>query len=165
MIEDGGTEDEAIAGLLHDAVEDGEGRKTLEEIRQQFGDGVADIVWECSNTDAKPKPPWKERKTRYVEHLRQADLSTRRVSCADKLHNARSILFDFRTVGDALWERFNVGRDEQLWYYRALVKAFREAGGGRMVEELHRVVEEIARESGSDGAKPKGGSEVRETER
>jgi GTP pyrophosphokinase len=145
VLEDGGDEDEAIAGLLHDAVEDQGGRPTLEEIRRRFGENVARIVLACSDSETEPKPPWRERKERYLAHLRHADASVRRVSSADKLHNARSILADYRVIGDALWGRFTAGKDDTLWYYRSLVEAFRSAGAGRLVEELSLVVAELGR--------------------
>jgi hypothetical protein len=148
VLEDGGGEDEAIAALLHDAVADGDGQRELARIRRRFGDRVADIVWACSDTDQTPKPPWKQRKTAYIAHVREAGPEARRVSCADKVHNARSILFDYRTQGEALWSRFSASADETLWYYEELVKAFKETGGGRLVEELERVVREIGRLSG-----------------
>ncbi len=145
-LEYGANEDEAIAALLHDAVEDG--KATLAEIRARFGDAVADIVAGCSDTDVRPKPPWRERKEAYIAHLRNASASVRLVSAADKLHNARAILRDYREMGEALWERFNGGRDGTLWYYRALVNAFRAAGTSRLVEELDRVVSELERCAG-----------------
>jgi (p)ppGpp synthase/HD superfamily hydrolase len=148
VLEDGGDEDEAIAGLLHDAVEDGGGKPVLEQIRSDFGDRVASIVWACSDTDQEPKPPWKERKTAYLEHVRKASADVRRVSSADKLHNARAILKDYREIGDELWSRFSATRDETLWYYRELVKAFQEAGGGRLTDELGRVVSQLEAEIG-----------------
>jgi len=151
VLEDGGDEEEAIAALLHDAVEDGGGRPVLEEIRHRFGDRVADIVWACSDTDQVPKPPWQERKRAYIRHVREASADVRRVSCADKLHNARSILKDYREIGDELWSRFNATRDQTFWYYRKLVEAFREAGGGRLTDELDRVVSALEREAGSKG--------------
>lgn len=143
VIEDGGTEDEAIAALLHDAVEDQGGQPTLKRIRQQFGSTVADIVEACSDTDIVPKPPWKERKEAYIAHLQTAAEQTLRVSLADKLHNARSILFDLHTVGDALWDRFNASADETIWYYRALTDAFAARNAGPMVDELRRTVDAI----------------------
>ena len=146
VLEDGGGEDEAIGALLHDAVEDGGGPPVLEEIRRRFGDRVADIVRACSDTDETPKPPWKERKTRYVAHLRTAEADARRVSCADKLHNARSILRDYRLEGERLWDRFNAPAAEQLWYYRALVEAFRQPGRTPLVDELERVVRQLEAE-------------------
>jgi GTP pyrophosphokinase len=146
VLEDGGGEDEAIAALLHDAVEDGGGRPRLDDIRRRFGDRVADIVWACSDSDETPKPPWKERKTRYVAHLREASPEARRVSCADKLHNARSILRDYRVHGERLWERFSASAEENLWYYRALLEAFRQPDRSPLVAELERVVAELEAE-------------------
>jgi (p)ppGpp synthase/HD superfamily hydrolase len=146
VLEDGGGEVEAIGALLHDAVEDGGGRLILEEIRRRFGDRVAEIVWACSDTDETPKPPWKERKTRYIAHLREAGPDARRVSCADKLHNARSILRDYRALGERLWDRFNATPEETLWYYRELVEAFRQPGRTPLTEELERVVSELEAE-------------------
>jgi (p)ppGpp synthase/HD superfamily hydrolase len=145
VLEDGGDEDEAIAGLLHDAVEDQGGQPTLDEIRRRFGERVARIVWGCTDSDVVPKPPWRERKERYVAHIREAEPEVRRVSSADKLHNARSILADYRVLGDELWSRFTASKDETLWYYRSLVEAFRAAGGGRLVNELDIVVSKLER--------------------
>jgi hypothetical protein len=143
VLEDGGSEDEAIAALLHDAVEDQGGPKTLNVIRQRFGRRVADIVDGCSDTDATPKPPWKERKQAYIDHLATADSSVVRVSLADKLHNARAILFDLAVVGDALWDRFSASRADTVWYYESLVCAFADRSGSPMVPELRRVVADI----------------------
>jgi len=143
VLEHGGGEDEAIAGLLHDAVEDQGGKATLERIRGRFGDGVAEIVAACSDSDTVPKPPWKERKEQYLKHLVDATPRARLVSAADKLHNARSVLADYRVIGEELWERFQGGREGTLWYYRALVGAFRRSGGGPLVDELERVVTQI----------------------
>ena len=137
VIDDGGTVDEAIAALLHDAVEDQGGQATIKRIR------LADIVEACSDTDVVPKPPWKERKQAYIAHLQSADEQTLRVSLADKLHNARAILFDLRTVGEALWDRFNASAEETVWYYRALTEAFAARDAGPMVDELRRTVDAI----------------------
>jgi (p)ppGpp synthase/HD superfamily hydrolase len=146
VLEDGGVEDEAIAALLHDAVEDGGGRPRLDDIRRRFGDRVAEIVWACSDTDETPKPPWKERKTRYIAHVREAGPEARRVSCADKLHNARSILRDYRVLGERVWDRFSASAEENLWYYRELVLAFRQPDRSPLVGELERVVSELEAE-------------------
>ena len=140
-LEYGANEDEAIAALLHDAVEDQ--KATLQEIRDRFGAAVAGIVAGCSDTDVEPKPDWRPRKEAYVAHIPTASPSVQLVSAADKLHNARAILRDYRDVGEALWGRFNGGRDGTLWYYRALVEAFRAAGSMPLVEELDRVVSEL----------------------
>jgi (p)ppGpp synthase/HD superfamily hydrolase len=152
VLEDGGSEDEAIAALLHDAVEDGGGPPVLAEIRRRFGEKVAGIVADCTDTDREPKPPWLERKTRHVAHIRQAGPASRRVACADKLHNARSILFDYNVVGEELWSRFTGTREQVLWYLRSLVEVFRETGTGPMSDELARVVSEIERRAGSSGS-------------
>ncbi len=147
-LEHGASEDEAIAALLHDAVEDQGGRTTGEEIRRRFGDAVAAIVYGCTDAEVSPKPPWRERKERYVAHLADAPGSVLLVSASDKLHNARSILADYRHQGDALWNRFTGGRDGTLWYYRALVRAFQARLPGPLSEELERVVSEIERLAG-----------------
>lgn len=139
----GATEDEAIAALLHDAIEDVGVSK--EEIARDFGPAVADIVAACSDTDQIPKPPWEERKRDYLAHLPQASTSTLLVSASDKLDNARAILLDYRELGDALFDRFNGGKSGTLWYYRALVEVYR--GTGRvppaLLGELERVVREL----------------------
>ena len=145
VLEDGGNEDEAIAALLHDAVEDQGGKATREEIRRRFGDRVVHIVDGCTDTRGTPKSPWRERKEQYIEHVRHAPPEVRRVSVADKLHNARAILTDFRRQGDAVWDRFYGGREGTLWYYRTLAQTFRETDSGFLVEELNRVVSELER--------------------
>jgi (p)ppGpp synthase/HD superfamily hydrolase len=145
VLEQGADEDEAVAALLHDAVEDQGGVVALEEIRRRFGDWVAEIVAGCTDAWTTPKPPWRERKEAYIAHLRQASASVRLVSAADKLHNARSILADYRVLGDALWSRFNGGKAGTLWYYRALVETLRSIDSTPLVEELGRVVSEIER--------------------
>jgi GTP pyrophosphokinase len=148
VLDDGGNEDEAIAALLHDAVEDQGGRQRLEQIRQRFGDAVARIVEDCTDSWETPKKPWLERKRQYVEHARQLGPSSLRVSAADKVHNAYAILRDLRNSGEAVWERFNAAPDDVLSYYESLVRAYREAGGGRLVDELDRIVRGIQREMG-----------------
>ena len=145
VLEDGGDEDEAIAALLHDAVEDQGGAATREEIRHRFGERVAEIVDACSDTDVTPKPPWHEREERYLAHLAQASPSARRISLADKLHNARSILADYLIEGERLWPRFVGRRDGTLWYYRSLVEEFRRLTPGPRLDELDRLVTELER--------------------
>jgi (p)ppGpp synthase/HD superfamily hydrolase len=141
--ENGGTEDEVVAALLHDAPEDRGGRERLEEIRSRFGDEVAKIVDGCTDTYEDPKPDWRPRKEAYVAHVATAPAPVRLVSAADKLHNARSILADLRSLGDKLWDRFTGGKEGTLWYYRALVEAYAEAGKNPVVGELDRVVREV----------------------
>ncbi len=143
VAEDGGTEDEVIAALLHDAVEDQGGQPTLRGIEMQFGSEAARIVLACSDTDVVPKPPWRERKEAYIAHVEHTDRSTLRVSLADKLHNARAILFDLRTIGDEVWARFSADPDEVLWNYAALAEAFASRDAGPMVPELQRTVRDI----------------------
>jgi len=142
-MEYGADEDETIGALLHDAGEDAGGDGRIEDIRHRFGDSAADIVKGCTDAVTIPKPPWQKRKEDYIAHIAQASVSVRLVSASDKLHNARSILRDFRKHGDAVWSRFNAGRDGTLWYYRSLVTAFRRAGNNDLIDELDRVVTEI----------------------
>jgi (p)ppGpp synthase/HD superfamily hydrolase len=144
VIEADGTETEAIAALLHDAAEDQGGEATLAEIREKFGDEVAEIVGECSDTFETPKPPWRERKENYVNHLPEASDSALLVSLADKLHNARAILRDYREVGDRLWQRFSV-QDPQLhlWYYRSLLDVYAQRVDNWMVDELREVIDKL----------------------
>ena len=149
VLEHGGSEDQAIAALLHDAVEDQGGRPTAERIRERFGDLVAEIVDGCTDTDVSPKPPWRLRKEAYVARVRNEPAHVRLVSAADKLHNARTMVTDLRIHGPALWGRFNAGRDETLWYLESLVAAFREAGTTPIVEELARTVAELRAVSGN----------------
>lgn len=141
--ENGGTEDEVVAALLHDAPEDRGGKERLEEIRARFGGAVGEIVDGCTDTYEDPKPAWRPRKEAYVAHVATAPASVRLVSAADKLHNARSILADLRALGDELWSRFTGGKEGTLWYYRALTEAYAGAGSNPVVEELDRVVREI----------------------
>ena len=155
VIEDGGSEDEAIAALLHDALEDHPEAVDRAAIRLEFGDRVLELVEGCTDTPADfaggRKPPWKDRKRAYIQHVREADEGGVRVSLADKVHNARSILADYRRVGESLWTRFNTGslvpaeiRVEVLWYYRSLQHAFREAGAsGFLIDELERTLDAV----------------------
>jgi len=145
VMEYGGTEDEAIAALLHDAAEDQGGLATLAEIRQRFGEGVAAIVENCSDTFVKPKPAWRERKEAFIARLRKASASVRLVTAADKLHNARSILREYRRQGEAIWRNFRGGRDGTLWYFRAVIDVLRQTDDGPLVEELERTVRELER--------------------
>lgn len=150
-LEYGGGEDEAIAALLHDAVEDQGGAETRAEIARLFGPRIAAIVDGCTDTDEHPKPPWRSRKEAYVNHLRTAPPAVRLVSACDKLHNARSLAKDYRACGESLWDRFSGGRDGTLWYYRAIVQALRcSDDGSLLIEELDRAVTEL--EALADGA-------------
>ena len=148
VIDDGGGEDEAIAALLHDAAEDAGGRGRLDDVRARFGDAVAKIVEDCTDAWTDPKPDWAERKRAYVERARTLAPASLRVSAADKVHNAYAILRDLRNSGERVWERFTAKPDDIVAYYQSLVRAYREAGGGRLVDELDRVVRAIEREMG-----------------
>ena len=120
----------------------------MDNIRQRFGDVVARIVEDCTDSWTTPKEPWAERKQKYLEHARTLSPSSLRVSAADKVHNAYAILRDLRTIGDEVWKRFNAKPDDVLAYYQGLVRAYREAGGGHLVDELDRIVRGIEREIG-----------------
>jgi (p)ppGpp synthase/HD superfamily hydrolase len=140
----GADEDEGIGALLHDAAEDAGGAARINDIRVRFGEKVATIVEGCTDTLETPKPPWRERKEKYLAHLKETDASTRLVSAADKLFNTRSILRELRQRGDAVWTRFSGGKKDRLWYYRALVIAFRQHGDhSDLIDELDLVVNEI----------------------
>lgn len=154
VIDDGGDEDQAIAALLHDALEDQPDKITAAEIGERYGARVRAIVEGCSDTptgySGGEKPPWKERKETYLQHLRNCDRERDRgylrVSLADKLHNARELLADYRDRGDEVWGRFSAGKADQLWYYRSLVEAFKHCGrDGKMLAEFERVVGELGR--------------------
>lgn len=138
VLNDGGSEDEAIAGILHDLVEDTDA--TVDDVRARFGDTVARIVDACTDAYERPKPPWGERKRAYIEHMRTAAPDELRVSLADKLYNASSIEWDLRVRGHDLWRVFGSGRDGQIWYYRSLADIFLERAPGPMADELDRVV-------------------------
>ena len=141
VIEHGGDEDQAIAALLHDAIEDHplDGR-TRATIVEGFGPRVLGLVEACSDSDTLPKPPWRERKERYLEHLRETTSDARLISLADKLHNTRAILADHRQVGEVVWNRFTASKEETLWYYRALSNTFKGIQPGFLADELDRTV-------------------------
>ena len=143
MWEHGGDGEDAIAGLLHDAIEDTDA--TAADVEQRFGPTVASIGLACSDTTVRPKPPWRERKLAYHAHLDDPATPTDalRVSAADKLHNARSMLGDYRAVGDQLWSRFNEGVDSQLWNYGCLADILQRRLPGPLTDELVRTVEAL----------------------
>jgi GTP pyrophosphokinase len=143
VLEAGGDEDLAIAALLHDVVEDCGGAPMLKEVRRRFGKRVAKTVDGCTDADTYPKPPWRERKEKYLRHLRTADADTRLVSAADKLNNVRSILSDYRAVGESVWSRFNGGREGTLWYYRTLLDIFLRHKRNRITRDLDLTVMEL----------------------
>jgi len=157
VLEEGGDEDQAVAALLHDVVEDQGGRPRLDDVRGRFGERVGKLVEECSDWIDEPKPPWKRRKERYIERLRtEHDDAAILVSAADKLYNSRAILRDLRFADDqhAVWDRFGREQDCVLWYYRSLVDAFRSRrkDGDRLLEELDSTVTELEQLAGGPSA-------------
>lgn len=145
VLEDGGTEEEAVAALLHDVIEDQ--RTPVAEIRARFGQQIADIVVACSEPPDIDRDAltWRERKERYLAHLASGlSESAWRVTAADKLHNARSILSDLRDHGDGVWAKFSAPASDQRWYYERLVEVIGAAHDGPVVRELARVVTELA---------------------
>jgi len=145
-IEYGAGEDEAIGALLHDAAEDGGGEATLAEIRARFGDAVADIVLGCSDSlveDPEDKLPWRERKENYLAHLENASTSVCLVSAADKLHNVRSIMRDYREHGEDIWERFQGRRDGTLWYYETVADTLVRRYRTQLSRDLQDAVDEL----------------------
>ncbi|MEJ2007980.1 MAG: HD domain-containing protein [Acidobacteriota bacterium] len=143
VLEQGGDEDQAIAALLHDAVEDQGGKPTLEEIRRRFGARVARLVEGCTDADTQPKPPWRRRKEEYILHLQSAPPEVRMIVLADKIHNARSVLRDYLALGDKLWTRFKGGKEGTLWYYQTLAATFQKIHSGWAVDELSRIVKKL----------------------
>jgi GTP pyrophosphokinase len=148
-LEHGGAEDTAIAALLHDAVEDSaDGAAAEKRIRGEFGDRVHDIVMGCSDAIAvpgQPKPPWRQRKAAYIDRLTgENDADVLLVSACDKLHNARSIVADLRSIGPAAWERFSQPDPQsQLWYYKSLARCYHDRVPPVLADEVHRVVAQM----------------------
>lgn len=147
VMENGGDDEQAIAALLHDVIEDG-GPKHIEPIRANFGERVLSIVRACSDSESDPenKADWWRRKERYLAHLKDAPVEALLVSCADKVHNATAILEDYRRIGEKLWQRFNAGRDAQLRYYSALAALFAERLPGPLAERLRATVDTLLSE-------------------
>ncbi len=144
VIEHGGSEDQAIAALLHDAAEDQGGEAILREIRARYGPAVAEIVADCTDAWTEPKPAWRPRKEAYLAALPSKPRGSLLVSLADKTHNAGAILGDYRRMGEALVDRFNGGRDGTIWYYRSLSAIFDEAMPGALAEQLADTVRQFA---------------------
>ena len=143
VLEAGGDEDLVIAALLHDAVEDQGGLKTLNEIRMRYGNRVAFIVNSCSDAYPTPKPAWKNRKVDYLTHLQSSTSEARLVSLADKLHNSRCILRDILEGESDVWDKFKGGKEGTLWYYRSLISVFEQFESSFLLDELKRVVNQI----------------------
>jgi (p)ppGpp synthase/HD superfamily hydrolase len=139
VIEHGGTEEEAIAALLHDAVEDQGGLSTRETILRLFGPEVTEIIDGSTDATVSPKPPWRERKERFLARLATAPASIQLVVLADKLSNVRSTIRDLRQFGGEVWNWFRGGEQGTLWYYRAVVETIRPADARSAA--LHRELE------------------------
>lgn len=149
VLEAGGDQEQAVAALLHDAVEDRGGRERLEEIRERFGERVARIVAGCTQGSGEGEDAWDERRRRYVESLPEKEEDVLLVSAADKLHNARAMLRDVRLVGDELFDRFGAPKEEVLGYYRGLRDGFRASElESWLVDEMARTVDELLQEAG-----------------
>ncbi len=144
VVEHGGNEDEAIAALLHDAAEDQGGEQRLQEIREHFGDEVAGIVGDCTDAWAEPKPDWLPRKQAYIASLEHKGLASLRVSLADKVHNAESLLRDYRRDGEATFARFSGGAEGTRWYYRTLHECFRRKLPGELCDRFGKAVEGLS---------------------
>ncbi len=142
VLEDGGDEDQAIAALLHDAIEDQGGQATANLIRQKFGTRVAEIVSGC--TEVKSIPSWRERKEKYLDNFRNAPPSVRRVILADKLHNARCNLWEYYHYGSPIWSVFTEGKQGLLWFYQSIITIASETPESHLLlEEFKRVVQQI----------------------
>ena len=143
VLEAGGDEDLAIAALLHDVVEDCGGAPMLKEVRRKFGRRVATVVDGCTDADTYPKPPWRERKEKYIARLWNEGPDTQLVSASDKLNNIRSIISDYREIGESVWSRFNGGREGTLWYYRTLRDQYLRHAPNRITRALDLAVNEL----------------------
>lgn len=148
VMENGGTDDEIVAALLHDAAEDNGGQAILDEIASRFSLAIANVVEECTDSLASRKPNWRTRKENFVRELPNASRSARLVIAADKLHNARCILSDLRQSGEEVWKRFSGGKEGVLWYYKSIVEVLLKTGPHRLASELDRVVRRIEKEAG-----------------
>jgi (p)ppGpp synthase/HD superfamily hydrolase len=143
VIADGGSEDEAIAALLHDAAEDQGGETTLALIKVQFGACVARIVADCSDSLEDSKPPWRERKESHLARMQHAEADTCRVMLADKVYNSRTLLNDLHREGEAAWDKFNGGKEGTLWYYREMYALLSAKLPGELADQLGRIIKEI----------------------
>ena len=143
VLEYGGDEEQAIAALLHDSIEDSGHLTSYGEIHRRFGERVTDIVRACTDADTTPRPPWLERKAAYVARVSHEPADARLVSAADKLYNVRTLLKDYRQTGHGVWQRYTGDPADVLWYYRALVTEFRVAGEHPIVDELDRAVAQL----------------------
>lgn len=148
VLEHGGDESQAVAALLHDAIEDAGGDAVRAVLRGRFGEDVLALVEGCTDTDETPKPPWRARKERFLEGLAAASPRVRLVVAADKLHNAATTRADLARDGARVWERFRGGREGTLWYYRAAVDALQRGWSHPIMAALAREVAALEAEAG-----------------
>ena len=142
----GGDEDQMIAAVLHDYLEDVEG-SSVEELSRRFGPRVGDLVLGLSDTTVRPKPPWRQRKAAYISALARKPHELKLISACDKLHNAESILRDHRVIGPAIWDRFTAPKAGTLWYYRAVTEALATGWSHAVLDRLHQTVETLHAEA------------------
>ncbi|GAB6164901.1 HD domain-containing protein [Thermostilla marina] len=152
VLEFGATEDEAVAALLHDALEDQNRPGLAEEIADRFGKAVLEMVAALSDSTEQPRPPWRARKEAFLARLREATSSVRLIAAADKLDNVRSTITALKVFGDEIWTRFHGGRDGTLWYYRQIVAVLTEASEHALVAELADAVARLETIAGGDGS-------------
>ncbi len=152
VLEAGGDEDDAVAALLHDALEDTEANG--EEIESRFGSRVARVVAACTDTQEHPKPPWRQRKARFLDGLDDPDSDEHvlLVVASDKIHNLGSILADHRRLGEGLWVRFRAGPQEQYWYYSEVARRVRAGLGGPLADTLDDLVSQFGLVVGTGSA-------------
>jgi (p)ppGpp synthase/HD superfamily hydrolase len=148
VLQDGGDEDEGIAALLHDTLEDKPEQLSRNDIENRFGKKVLEIIEVSTDTPKDfrggSKPPWRKRKEAYLEHVHHADRALLRVTVADKIDNARAILVDYHHMGSEVWDKFNAPQADQIWYYNAAVEAYEKAGfSGFLLDELRRLVDQL----------------------
>jgi len=148
VLEHGGSEEEAIAALLHDAVEDAGGSERLADIGRRFGDVVAGIVEGCSEKTGEKERPWRERKAAFVQQLASASSSVRLIAMADKLHNGRALLRKLREEGELAWAPYTGKKEGTIWYYRTFLEAMRGKEPSALIEELDEVVQAVERLAG-----------------
>ncbi len=146
--EHGGDEEQMVAAVLHDYLEDIEGA-TSQELRERFGERVARLVEGLSDCTTQPKPPWEQRKRDYLEKLRTAAPELKLISAADKLHNAQSVRRDLMRMGEGIFGRFSASREQTLWYYRAVTRALEEGFEHALVAELREEVERLHAAAGA----------------
>jgi (p)ppGpp synthase/HD superfamily hydrolase len=146
---DGGSEDEAVAALLHDSLEDKPTETSEQMLRDRFGERVVQLVRIATDTPADwdgstPKPPWRARKEAYIAHIAEVPGNLLRPIVADKIDNVRALLVDYRRIGDRLWDRFKAGKEDQLWYYRACCQAYEKSGASpTLVSDLRTLVDQL----------------------